>query len=79
MVGVSPKSDRGYDVAHIFKDIFTGKDHAFPSDTKTDFLAYLRFTVSWYEDYGWTPRILRTDMENVLKSEDVVRYLDTKH
>jgi hypothetical protein len=37
-------------VAHIFKDIFTGKDHAFPSDTKTDFSAYLRFTVSWY---GW--------------------------
>jgi hypothetical protein len=64
---------------HIFKDIFTGKDHAFPSDTKTDFLAYLRFTFSWYEDYGWMPRILRTDIENVLKSEDVVRYLDAKH
>jgi hypothetical protein len=57
----------------------TGKNHAFPSDTKTDFPAYLRFPVSWYENYGWTPRILRRNIENVLKSEEIVRYLDAKH
>jgi hypothetical protein len=47
IVSIPPKSYRGYDVAHIFKDIHTEKDHAYLSYTATDFLDYLRFVVRW--------------------------------
>jgi hypothetical protein len=79
MVGVTPLTRQGFSLAHIFKDIYTSKDHAFPSASKSDFLGFFKYVVNWYADYGWTVRIFRCDMEAVLNSREVQDYLDSKH
>jgi hypothetical protein len=79
IVGITPLTRQGFGLAHIFKDVYSSKDHPYPALSKTSFVDYLKYTVQWYADYGWTVRILRCDMEAVLNSREVQDYLDSKN
>jgi ASC-1-like (ASCH) protein len=79
IVGVSPLTRQGFGLAHCIKCVHTSKDHPYPALSKTSFVGYLKYTVQWYADYGWTVRILRCDMEAVLNSKEVQEFLDSKN
>jgi hypothetical protein len=74
---ISPLGPNGEAIFFLFKDIGTGYLIAVPSKTKSSeaFLEALRAVLVFFKRHGCTPRILRTDYENNLKSAEVDAYL----
>ena len=66
----------GATMIFLFKDIATGMWKGTLGKTKDEFLGHLQNVIRFYKGQGHFPETLRTDDEIVLKSHEVMEYLE---
>ena len=76
---ISPPALQGWTLAFIFSDEATGYLHAFGGTSKTEFLQHLQDVISFYKQWHCSVKILRSDSENVVNSQDINDYLSGEH
>ena len=72
---ITPPTKEGHSWFILFKCTSTGYLHAFTTKTKDEFLYCLTQVVDWYRARGHTPKVLRTDNDSVVLSQDTQSYL----
>ena len=78
-VDISPSSVpsvEGYTMVFVFCDQAVGNLHVFGAKSKTEFLKCLKEVHAYYRKYGYTMKKLCSDDEYVLKSAEVLRWLE---
>ena len=72
---INPPTKEGYKYFILFKCVSTGYLHAFAVKSKDCFLRCLTEVVDWYKARGYSPRILRSDNDTVILSQETQNYL----
>ena len=75
---INPSTKEGYKYIMLFKCVNSGYLHAFAVKTKDYFLSCLKQVIDWYTARGCLPKILRSDNDTVILSEDTQKYLVEK-
>jgi hypothetical protein len=70
-----PPTRDGHQWFFVFKCMGTGKVHTYTAKTKDAFQSAFEQTVDYYKSMNRTPRILRTDSEILLQSNDMSQAL----
>jgi hypothetical protein len=75
---ISPLSSSGHKYFFLFKDVATGYNHVMTSPSKeaARIVHCLEEVITWYRKYGLKVRIVRTDFENTIKSDEVKAFID---
>ena len=78
---ISPVSVRGHTGFYLFKDRYSGFRHAVMVRDKTSktYLSALQSVISFYNQYGYSVRIIRCDAGTTEADTEVVRTLNKDH
>ena len=72
---INPPTKEGFKWFILFKCVSTGYLHAFAVKTKDCLLRCLAEVIDWYRARGYSPRILRSDNDTVILSQETQNYL----
>jgi hypothetical protein len=72
---INPPTRQGHVWFFLFKCVRTGYLHIITSKNKDGFLYALKEVINWYKARGWTPKVLRSDNDQVIISSEAQNYL----
>jgi hypothetical protein len=78
---ISPLDHAGRSLFFAFKDVKTGYNHAYMTESQTidDAMDAVDFVVAWYKSHNCTPKLLRVDSAKTFVSDRFVSWLSETH